>query len=82
MQRKKTEWNEEEYDDGHATQITDVVVLPRECGEGGEKTRLTGGKKYLKWKVSANGDMKKNQMDILDMNYTISEMKIITEWSQ
>ena len=39
-------------------------------------------KKYLKWKVSANGDMKKNQMDILDMYYTISEMKIITEWSQ
>jgi len=39
-------------------------------------------KKYLKWKVSANEDMKKNQMDILDMKYTISEMKIITEWSQ
>lgn len=39
-------------------------------------------KKYLKWKVSANGDMRKNQMDILDMKYTMSEIKIITEWSQ
>lgn len=39
-------------------------------------------KKYLKWKVSGNGDMKKNQMDILDMKHTISEIKIITEWSQ
>lgn len=50
---KEDRWNEEEYDDGHATQITDVVVVPCECrAGGGEKTRLTGGKKYLKWKIS------------------------------
>lgn len=44
MPRKKAEWNEEEYDDGHATRIRDAVVFPVGVGRGERRQdSLMGG---------------------------------------